>query len=348
MRYDPAVGSGPKPPSDPLDDIDLAPSDGRSGQKSSALEIELPPVRARTDDSSLALELAPLGGADEAPRPRTPSVEARTRTLPGAPPGREPSVPSKPSTPSIPSTPSMPSVALADAVKPEQPAFPRPKTPPAGSPTAPDPRAKSPSRGPLKDMPEIVETRRLRTPRDSGLVIRTRTPTASPPLKPTPAPEPAPTATPLPRKRAPSAEPVPPIPPALRGKISYTVTKLSLSAAGIEAVRENGTPVTVFWAEITSVVARTLPPASPYDGYTFVDIVSSTGKTMRLLPWTEVDGDLIAGQDVDRARSFVRLAAQRSPQAQFDEATSTFLIAMIPATPLADAAALAAHDRRVL
>jgi hypothetical protein len=150
------------------------------------------------------------------------------------------------------------------------------------------------------------------------------------------------------RKRLPSAVPVPPMPVALRGKISYTVTRASLSAAGIEAVRENGTPVTVFWAEITSVFARCLPPAPPYDGYTFLDIVSSTGKTMRVLPWTDVDGDLVAGEDVERARSFVRLTATRCPQAQFDEQTSTFLIALVPATQLPDPAALAAHDRRVL
>jgi hypothetical protein len=241
----------------------------------------------------------------------------------------------------------MPSVALADADPAADPKFPRPQTPPP-APAQAEPRARTPSRGPLKNLPEIVETRRLRTPRDSGIVIRARTPTASQPMKPS-APEPEAPPAPLPpRSRAASDVPVPSMPPALRNKISYTVISASLGAAGIEAVRENGTPVTVFWAEITSVVARRLPADPPYDGHTFIDIASSTGRTMRLLPWTTVDGDLTAGVDVERARSFVRLAAQRCPQAQFDEDTSTFLIAMLPATQLADRAALAAHDRRLL
>jgi hypothetical protein len=159
------VGPGRRPPSDPLADLD-------------------------------ELELAPLGGADEAPRPRTPSVEPRTRTLSGAPAGPQPA------------TPTMPSVALADAEIPEEPKFPRPSTPPSGTPAATEPRARTPSRSPLKGLADIVETRRLRTPRDSGLVIRTRAPSVAPPIKAAPPPpEPAPAPLPV-RKRLPSAVPV--------------------------------------------------------------------------------------------------------------------------------------------
>jgi hypothetical protein len=88
-----------------------------------------------------------------------------------------------------------------------------------------------------------------------------------------------------------------------------------------------------------------LPAAAPYDGETFVDLVSSSpGSTLRIMAWTRLTGDVPAGEGVDLARAIVRLVASRCPAAQLDRATRRFLDGQGQAAQLPDIAALDGHD----
>jgi hypothetical protein len=81
-----------------------------------------------------------------------------------------------------------------------------------------------------------------------------------------------------------------------------------------------------------------------------VDLVSTTGSTLRILPWTELTGEALLGGEsnpVERARAFVQLVATRCPGAKLDAATRTFLGSRGLAAQLPDAALLAQHDERL-
>jgi hypothetical protein len=135
-------------------------------------------------------------------------------------------------------------------------------------------------------------------------------------------------------------------PIGLRGRVAYAVASAELSAAGIDARREDGAAKLVMWRDIVGIVTRRLPPERPFDGETFVDLVSTAGSTLRILPWTRLTGDPIAGDDADRARAVAALAEQRTTEAQIDPATRRFLDGS-DAAQLPDAATLAAHDERL-
>jgi hypothetical protein len=80
---------------------------------------------------------------------------------------------------------------------------------------------------------------------------------------------------------------------------------------------------------------------------TFVDVVSTAGATLRVMPWTRLAGERIDGEGVERARAFVQLAAARCPSAKLDAATRTFLGSHGQAAQLPDEQTLSAHDRRL-
>ncbi len=153
-----------------------------------------------------------------------------------------------------------------------------------------------------------------------------------------------------PRKRAPSsipfgAEAVANHP--LQGKLNYVAALVEVSRAGIDARREDGVAKLVLWADVVGVVARRLPAAAPYVGETFVDVVSAAGSTLRIMPWTRWNGDVLADEGEDRPRAIVLLVASRCPGAQLDPATRTFVDGHDHAAQLRDIAALDAHDERV-
>lgn len=134
---------------------------------------------------------------------------------------------------------------------------------------------------------------------------------------------------------------------ALRGKLKYVAAVAELSATGLDARREDGSTRIVAWPDIVGIVARRLPPAPPYDGVTFVDLVSTAGSTVRVLPWTRLTGDRVEGEGDERARSLVQLVASRCPDAQIDPATRRFLGSKGTAAQLPDEPTLAAHDERL-
>ena len=143
-------------------------------------------------------------------------------------------------------------------------------------------------------------------------------------------------------------DPPSPVPPLLRNAIRYTATVAELTAAGIKAEREDGLKKTIAWSDIVGVVARRLPPTQPFDGATFVDIVSTAGSTLRILPWTQLRGHIFVAVAVERARAFVNIVAAQALDARLDAATKLFAeSASGHAAQLPTAATLAAHDDRM-
>jgi len=137
--------------------------------------------------------------------------------------------------------------------------------------------------------------------------------------------------------------------PSVRGKLSFATTTVALKSDGVVARCDSGVTKAVAWSEVVGVVARRLPPDAPYHGETFVDLVSTVGSTLRILPSTELTGELLQGAEgpVERARAFVQLVASRCPGAKLDAATRTFLGSRGLAAQLPDAGMLAQHDARL-
>ena len=138
-------------------------------------------------------------------------------------------------------------------------------------------------------------------------------------------------------------------PTALEHQLRYATQVATFTTDGIDAEREDGSKRSVAWGDVVGVVARRLPADSPYDSLTFVDLVSLAGATLRILPWTNVGGELTLPIDADaaeRARAFVQLIAARCPGARLDSATRTFLGGRGPAAQLTPEL-LVAHDERL-
>jgi hypothetical protein len=157
------------------------------------------------------------------------------------------------------------------------------------------------------------------------------------------------------RKRTPTGATMPSIAAALahpaqvklRGHLSYALTTAACSSTGIAANREDGFAKLVAWSDVVGIVARRLPEAAPYDGAPFVDIVSTAGATLRLLPWTEITGHELTGDATERMRSLVRVLATQCRTAQLDAATKTFLQGTGKPAQLPDEKTLAAHDAKL-
>lgn len=208
-------------------------------------------------------------------------------------------------------------------------------------------------RPPSQPPPLTGEPTKRGTP-GTGVVIRGKAPTAPPllerPRRGTPG-----AGVPTSRTKTPGSvpqiaalsEPEAVPPSALANKLRYATLAATLSHVGIEARREDGFTRTVMWPDVVGIVARRLPPDDPYEGATFIDIVSTAGATLRILPWTRLAGDRIEGEGAERARALVQLAAARCPGAKLDAATRTFLGSHGQAAQLPDEPTLAAHDKRL-
>jgi hypothetical protein len=136
-------------------------------------------------------------------------------------------------------------------------------------------------------------------------------------------------------------------PPALRGKLRYAVNMATLTSMGITAQREDGTTKHVGWDDIIGIIARRMPPEAPYDGVTFVDLVSISGSTLRILPWTRLDGAPVRGEGEERARAVVQLIAARCLEAKLDSWTKVFADGAGHAAQLPSTNTLAAHDDKL-
>jgi hypothetical protein len=142
----------------------------------------------------------------------------------------------------------------------------------------------------------------------------------------------------------PPAGPVATTPDHLRKKIRYATLAAEVTCAGIDARREDGSLLLVLWGDVVGVVARRLP--AELDGATFVDVVSTAGATLRILPWTRITGELVPGAGDDRARALVALVVASCPAITLDARTQAFSDKG-EAAQLPDLAKLAQHDERL-
>jgi hypothetical protein len=137
-----------------------------------------------------------------------------------------------------------------------------------------------------------------------------------------------------------------PIPEHLRHRLSYVAITVELTSGGLDARREDGSSRLVLWRDVVGVVVRQLPPA--YDGAVFVDVVSTAGSTLRIVPWTRLTGDPVdaVGGDDDRPRAIVERVVAMASGARLDPATRQFFetgeVAQLP-----DLETLRAHDARL-
>lgn len=338
--------SAPRMPSsipleDPLGDLELGAPGAVARIEDSKSKYQAPEVVFDPSTPSIALAEEPRTKAAS-----SPPLEARTKsaTIPPIARAKAPSVPPIMERPTVPTIPP-PVQAAAESglsMRAKRPSSSPPLTeggvvvrmrPPTNPPVADTPRKGTPGQGVVirakpPTAPPLLEGPRRGTPGTGVAVTRSKTPGAVPQIAPTPEPEVVP-------------------PPGLAGKLRYATLTATLSHVGIEARREDGFTRTVMWPDVVGVVARRLPPDEPYEGATFVDVVSTAGATLRILPWTHLSGDRIEGDGTERARAFVQLAAARCPSAKLDAATRTFLGSHGPAAQLPDEETLHVHDRRL-
>jgi hypothetical protein len=150
---------------------------------------------------------------------------------------------------------------------------------------------------------------------------------------------PIPTMTP-----PPTSAPIPTLPDHLRKKLSYMTLSAEITRAGIDARREDGASMLVLWRDVVGIVARRMPP--DHEGSTFIDVVSAPGTTLRIMAWTRLTGEPLAGTGDPRARALVTLVASYCPTIKVDPKTRQFVDGA-EAAQLPDLATLAAHDARL-
>lgn len=232
-----------------------------------------------------------------------------------------------------------------------------------------DPPAREPaSRVPVTEMP--LELTRKKSPTEPPIELTTRTKgqtqqqlvdqmrSKSPTRHPDPARPKSPTQGPeMPRRaHTPSwqvvggqmvqVEDTPAVDhEALRGKLQFAMHTATLTRAGVEARREDATNVLVMWRDVVGIVVRKAPPE--LGGVEFCDLISTAGSTLRLVPWTHLEGDLIEGDGEQRLRNYLAAVIGYCPDVQLDRATRDFVEKIAAPAQLPDVRLLAAHDARL-
>lgn len=165
----------------------------------------------------------------------------------------------------------------------------------------------------------------------------------------------APTATAIPQKHTssppasalgpkPTSGPISLLPEHLRKKLKYVAVTAEISRAGIDARREDGSTKLVLWRDVVGLVARRMP--AEHDGVTFLDIISTAGSTLRILPWTRLTGESVEGDGEAWTRALLGKLVAHCSSAALDPATQRFQRGE-PAAQLPDTAKLAAHDEKL-
>lgn len=127
----------------------------------------------------------------------------------------------------------------------------------------------------------------------------------------------------------------------LRGKLNYAAMTAQLTKAGVEARFEDGAERLVMWRDVIGIVARRMPEA--YDAVPFLDLVSTAGATIRLLPWTRFTGEPIDGAPRPCAQQLLAWCKH----ATLDPATKLFLDGTGEPAQLPELSTLAAHDEKL-
>jgi len=142
----------------------------------------------------------------------------------------------------------------------------------------------------------------------------------------------------------PSTGPISVIPIHLKRKLKYVAITAEITRAGIDARREDGSSKLVLWRDVVGLVARRMP--AEHDGITFLDIVSTAGSTLRILPWTRLTGETVEGEGDAWSRALFAKLAAHCKSASIDPATQRFQRGE-PAAQLPDMTKLAAHDDKL-
>jgi hypothetical protein len=142
----------------------------------------------------------------------------------------------------------------------------------------------------------------------------------------------------------PGSGPVSMIPEHLRKKLKFVAVTATLTRAGIDARREDGTSKLVMWRDVVGLVVRRMP--AEYDGLLFLDVVSTAGSTLRLVQWTRLTGETFEGEGDAWHRAVLKSMMAHSPAASLDPATKRFHGGE-PAAQLPDVTKLAAHDGKL-
>jgi hypothetical protein len=98
------------------------------------------------------------------------------------------------------------------------------------------------------------------------------------------------------------------------------------------------------WRDVVGLVARRMP--AEHDSITFLDIVSTAGSTLRILPWTRLTGETVDGEGDAWSRALLAKLSAHCPSAGLDPATQRFQRGE-PAAQLPDTDKLAAHDAKL-
>lgn len=327
------------PLEDPLGELELGRAGARPKPPSSPPESRSRYIAPEMEYDPKSTPEIPLA---EEPRAKAPSVAppiaARTKsaTIPPVVRAKAPSIPPpepRTKTPSVAPPISAPPVAadeVAIPVAPESGLQIRAKRPSSAPPVATEPPKKgTPAKGVVvRKPPTIPPDPNRKATAGQGLSVRSKTPGAVQQIAPLELPPAA-------------------IPDGLANKLRYTTLTANISHVGISANREDGFSRVVMWPDVVGIVARRLPADEPYNGATFIDLVSSAGATLRILPWTVLTGDAVAGEGAERARAFCQLVAARCRGAKLDSATRTFIGSHGQAAQLPDEDTLAAHDKRL-
>jgi hypothetical protein len=138
--------------------------------------------------------------------------------------------------------------------------------------------------------------------------------------------------------------PLPVIPDHLRGRLRYAAVSIELTAGGIDVRHEDGTMRLVLWRDVVGVVVRRAPPE--YHAAVFIDIVSTAGATVRVLPWTLVTGELGPVDPDVRPRAVLEYVLAHCPVVQLDPGTQHF-VETGGVIQLPDADTLREHDERL-
>jgi hypothetical protein len=146
------------------------------------------------------------------------------------------------------------------------------------------------------------------------------------------------------RTTPPGSAPISTVPEHLRKKLKFVVLSAEVTRAGINARCEDGSSKLVLWRDVVGLVARRMP--TDYDGLTFLDVVSTAGSTLRILPWTRMTGNSVDADGDEWSRAVLNAMLEHCPAASLDPATKRFhggeLAAQLP-----DLKKLDAHDAKL-
>ena len=134
------------------------------------------------------------------------------------------------------------------------------------------------------------------------------------------------------------------IPVHLKKRMKYVAITAEVTKAGVDARREDGSTQLVLWRDVVGLVARRMP--TELDGITFLDLVSTAGATLRILPWTRVTGETFEGEGDAWTRALLAKLIGFCASASLDPATQRFHKGEL-AAQLPDTAKLAAHDEKL-